>query len=50
MIFVQGCATGGPVNECQWVQPIYIESTDLLSDDTARQIYLHNETWLKVCK
>ena len=38
-----------PSNGCEWVTPIYVSKTDTLSDGTARQILVLDETWLRIC-
>ena len=35
---------------CQWVAPIYIRKSDVLTIQTARSILNHNETWEANCK
>ena len=35
---------------CQWVAPIYIRKSDVLTIQTARAILNHNETWRANCK
>lgn len=34
---------------CDWVKPIYLDKTDVLSDDTARAILAHNQAGAKTC-
>ncbi|CFT46163.1 Uncharacterised protein [Burkholderia pseudomallei] len=34
---------------CEWTRPIYVSRTDVLSDDTARQILAHNMAGAKNC-
>ncbi|KVV57914.1 hypothetical protein WT49_02430 [Burkholderia territorii] len=34
---------------CDWARPIYVSKTDVLSDDTARQILAHNMAGAKNC-
>ncbi|MFW6851808.1 hypothetical protein [Burkholderia gladioli] len=34
---------------CNWVKPIYLDKSDVLSDETARAILAHNQTGAKVC-
>lgn len=47
-----GCATSGVATSgyCVMVTPILISKQDALTDETARQILSHNETYDKVCK
>lgn len=48
---LSGCGTSGPVTEgyCSLVGPIFVGDLDDLTDETARQILAHNETWERVC-
>jgi hypothetical protein len=34
---------------CDWVKPIYVSKSDVLSDDTAKAILTHNQTGAKNC-
>ncbi|KML48101.1 hypothetical protein VL15_30515 [Burkholderia cepacia] len=34
---------------CDWARPVYVSKTDVLSDDTARQILAHNMAGAKNC-
>jgi hypothetical protein len=34
---------------CDWVKPIYVSKSDVLSDDTAKAILAHNLTGAKIC-
>lgn len=34
---------------CKWVRPIMIGNADQLTEETARQIEVHNETWEVNC-
>ncbi|RXN88028.1 hypothetical protein C7R54_15745 [Achromobacter aloeverae] len=36
-------------NSCSWVKPIWVSKSDVLSDGTADQIRVHNETGAKRC-
>jgi hypothetical protein len=38
-----------PSNGCEWVRPIYVSKTDVLSDGTARAILAHDLAWKQVC-
>lgn len=51
MLLASACSTSGPVTEgaCAWVKPIYVSRDDVLTDETARQILTHNETWQVNC-
>lgn len=45
MILIAGCAT----DPCNWAKPINPSRSDALTDGTARQILIHNETGARVC-
>lgn len=51
MLCISGCATNGSVIDtaCAWVRPIMVSRDDTLTDETARSILIHNETWERVC-
>lgn len=51
LLLLTGCWTSGPVTDgaCGWVKPVYISRNDVLTDETARQILVHNETWEATC-
>ena len=34
---------------CEWTRPIYISRSDVLTDDTAKQIKTHNEAGAARC-
>jgi hypothetical protein len=46
-----GCAVNGAAidTSCDWVRPILVSRDDALSDDTARQVLMHNEQWELLC-
>ena len=55
---VQGCSAGlsnlpsagvPVVDGCSWVRPVYLSTKDVLTDETARQVLVLNETWERVC-
>jgi hypothetical protein len=49
-VFLAGCATEpGATFECDWAAPIRPSRTDHLSEGTARQILIHNETGVRLC-
>lgn len=50
MILLTGCATNTVVTECEFSNIIYISKDDVLTNETARQIYLHNEKVEAVCQ
>lgn len=35
---------------CDWVRPVLISRDDVLTEGTARQILIHNETWERLCE
>ena len=37
------------VDGCSWVRPVYLSTEDVLTDETARQVLVLNETWERVC-
>lgn len=54
-LLLTACAATGPEIEvidagCYWTAPIYVSQADDLTDDTARQILAHNETWARRCR
>lgn len=51
-LLLTGCATGGPATEggCAAFQPIYVSRADTLTDGTAEQILVHNETGGRLCR
>lgn len=34
---------------CDWTRPIYLDKSDVLSDDTAKAILAHNQAGAKAC-
>ena len=55
---MQGCSAGLSslpsaqavvVDGCSWVRPVYLSTEDVLTDETARQVLVLNETWERVC-
>lgn len=34
---------------CKWAGPIYVSKADALTDETARQILAHNQTFVAIC-
>ena len=47
-----GCSTNGVVidSSCTVFEPIYVSISDVLTEGTATQIWVHNETWEQICK
>jgi hypothetical protein len=35
---------------CAIADPITVAQADVLSDQTARQVLAHNETWARLCR
>ena len=48
-LLVSACSAVGPVNSCDIFGAVYLSKDDVLTDDTVRQIYKHNETGKEVC-
>lgn len=50
-LLLSGCATSGLGTDgaCSVFAPIWISKEDVLTDLTARQILIHNETGAAVC-
>jgi len=48
-LLVSACSVVGPVNSCDIFAAVYLSKDDVLTDDTVRQIYKHNETGKEVC-
>jgi hypothetical protein len=50
-LLLTGCATSGAgINYCDLAGPVFISKQDQLTDETARQLLQHNETWKRNCK
>lgn len=63
LALLAGCATDCPATApvdvvtktrvvdtgCDWVKPIYLDKTDVLSDSTARAILAHDQAGAKNC-
>ena len=60
MLFASGCSAGlsnlpqevvrvPVIDGCSWVRPVYLSTEDVLTDETARQVLVLNETWEMVC-
>jgi hypothetical protein len=51
-LLLGACAKSGAATEaayCSIASPIYISKQDSLTDDTAKQILVHNEHWSRLC-
>lgn len=48
-MFASGCTTVTPVTSCGWVKVITVSRSDVLTDETARQILGHNEKVEAIC-
>jgi hypothetical protein len=52
LLLLTGCATGGPAvtdGFCTVAKPILVSHRDALTDETARQVLVHNELGAKTC-
>ena len=49
VMLLSGC-TGGVNNYCLIAAPIYLDEIDIITDETAKQILIHNETGEALCK
>lgn len=51
-LLLTGCAEIGPATEgsCAAFRPIYVSRADALTDGTAEQILVHNETGARLCQ
>lgn len=50
LLLASACQSGPATDFCAVVQPVYISRSDVLSDDTVRQILVLNETWERLCR
>lgn len=48
-MFASACRSGPATDFCAVSAPIFIARADQLTDDTARQVLAHNETWAALC-
>lgn len=50
LILLSACGSAGPVTDaCGPWRPILISRADALTEETARQILIHNETGARLC-
>ena len=50
VVLTAGCGIDGlDPSDCDWAKPIRPSRADQLSDGTARQILVHNETGAELC-
>jgi hypothetical protein len=50
MLMLGACSTNGAGTDiCSIMEPILISKDDILTDETARQILIHNEFYDRVC-
>lgn len=42
-------ATGVGIDSCAWTAPIHVSAEDILTEETARQILIHNRTGRRLC-
>ena len=52
MLIVAGCGTSGAAirSGCEWAKPIWPSKADVLTRETEDQIFIHNETWERLCR
>jgi hypothetical protein len=52
VMLLASCLTSGNAvnNSCSLIEPILISEEDRLTNATARQILIHNETWEQLCQ
>lgn len=53
VVVLAGCTPATPVvvdTGCDWARPILIGDGDQITDRTAREILIHNETWAVRCR
>lgn len=49
MTSASACSSGPVTSYCAVAVPLYVSRDDVLTDETARQIVTHNETWKALC-
>ena len=49
-LFLASCGIIGSGDECGWARPILVGDEDVLSEETARDILVHNEVWERLCE
>lgn len=49
MTFVSGCASFAGTSGCSVFGIITVSKDDVLTDQTARELLAHNETYISVC-
>jgi uncharacterized lipoprotein YajG len=50
LLLLAGCSTTGRATDgCAWARPILPSRQDRLTDGTASQILIHNETGQRIC-
>ena len=51
LMSLSACSTSGAgIDICSIMEPILISKDDILTDETARQILVHNEFYSRVCQ
>lgn len=50
LTLASACQSGPASEFCAVAAPIYVSRSDVLSDDTVRQVLAHNETWKALCR
>jgi len=48
-IFLAGCGTPMINRSCDWAMPIRPSQEDVLTDQTALELLIHNETGARLC-
>lgn len=49
-LFLASCGIIGSGDDCSWARPILVADEDVLSEETARDILVHNEVWERLCE
>lgn len=51
LMLLSGCASGGAgIDACGPWRPILVSRSDVLTENTARQILAHNEAGARLCR
>lgn len=50
LVLLTSCAgTGAGTSGCEWVRPVYVSKSDVLTERTAQDLLVHNEVWKRIC-
>ena len=49
-LFLASCGIIGSGDDCSWARPILVGEEDILGEELARDILVHNEVWERLCK